>query len=494
MKKIFYVFISILTTGLISCKNTLIENPKGFVSPVNFFNSEKECQAAVNGIYDRLYDIYGNLAVFTALEVASDLSVRKVSTNNEDGTFTYTPNVPGAGAIVWQYAYNGIMYANNTISGIKRAPISDQAKSRYIGEAIFLRSLYYYTLTSMFSDVPYIDFALESEELVSKAGTMKRTNADSIRTALMADLEHYAPSLLPTVSGADLGRATQGAAYTLLSHIALFNRNWKKAEWACQQVIDSKKYKLVNNWGDIDSIANNPESIFEIQFTYSATGLKRTHSIYNSFMPYPRSGSTSKYDGVDMGSNTPTTYGHIVPTQRLISYYSANDKRKDHILAYKYKGVEFNRSKSSAHLPWFGPRFWDFKAVASVGGRNMIMFRYADVLLMQAEAQIELDEFDDAKKNLKLIQDRANISDITASDKPGLREQLRRERARELVGEYGRRIDLVRWDIFLESIKSVKDDYADPANYVEQYKQYYPIPAQEVVKNPNLEQYGPYKQ
>lgn len=486
--KIAILFSAILvTTG---CSKFLEEDIKNNAAPSNFYKSVAECQAAVNGVYPVLYDLFSNIDFFIAAEGSTDLVVM-ITERNLNGNFGYTPSAPGVGQEVWRHAYKGIMYANNTISAIKKSPISEDDKNKLVGEALALRSLYYYFLTSTFSDVPYWDKGLETEDDVNKVIVQPRSSADSIRNVLIEDLEHYAPFLRKTATGNDLGRVTQGFAYTLIAKIALFNKNWEKAKWASEQVINDKVYSLNMDYADIYKVENNKESIFEIQYSYSPTGIMRSHQIYNWCMPAPKSGSTSVYDGVDLGSSSSTTYGAVLPTRRLISYYTPTDTRKANVLAYSFNGKEFNRSKNRS-LPWLGPKFWDVNSINIASGRNIIFMRYADVLLMMSEALIELNELDDAKYYMDLVRLRANTNGVSLTDQPTMREELRKERGRELTGEYVRKWDIVRWGIFYESIKSVSVDYPAAAANVKPYNLYYPIPALERVKNPALEQNNGY--
>ncbi|TZF84599.1 RagB/SusD family nutrient uptake outer membrane protein [Pedobacter sp. BS3] len=481
MIKLFKTAICLALLAMLgSCSNFLDENIKNSATPSNFYNTVEEGQAAVNGIYTVLYDIFTDINFFVSAEGATDLMVTPDS-RLLTGAFGYSASTPIAGQNIWQSSYKGIMYANNAIDAINKSPMSDAEKKPLIAEAVFLRSLYYYFLTSTFNDVPYWDYGLTSEEAVNHTLSLPRSSADSIRNVLMDDLETHAPDLVLTARG----RATQGAAYGLMARIALFNKNWEKARWAAEQVIDSHTYSLLNNYADASNTKNSKESVFEIQFTYSATGTQRPSNIFIYCMPTPK--NDTFYDGVDMGSSTATTYGTIKPTRRLVSYYADNDKRKPFVLGYTYNGQEFNRSKNQ-HLPWLGPKFWDFNAVNIASGKNMLFMRYSDVLLMMGEALIELDELDDAKYYIDLVRNRAGIGGILVTDQATMREELHKERARELAGEFTRRWDIVRWGTFYQDIKSVAPDYAVAANNVRPYNLYYPIPALEIAKNPALVQ------
>lgn len=482
------VIAVIVVLSLSGCEKFLEEDMKNVASPSKFYSNEAEAQAAVNGIYTVLYDIFSNPDFFFAAEGSTDLMVM-ITERNLNGSFGYSPVAPGVGQEVWKHAYKGIMYANNTISGIEKSDIAEASKKKLIGEAITLRGLYYYFLTNTFGDVPYWKEGLQTEDDVNAVIALPRHTADSIRNVLINDLEFYAPALLSKAEAENIGRVTQGLAYGLMARLALTNQNWEKASWAADQVINSEVYDLLDDYGDIYKVQNNKESIFEIQFSYSVTGLQRSHQIYNWCMPTPKNEST--YDGVNLEASSATPYGAVRPTRRLESYYSTTDRRKAHVLASGYKTAQFNRFKNSGRY-WLGPKFWDLQANNIASGRNIIFMRYADILLMKAEALIEQDELNDAKFYLDLVRNRADIGGISLTNQSTMLEELKKERGRELAGEYTRKWDIIRWGIFYESIKSVAGDYATAAQNVKPYHIHYPIPSLEIVKNPALKQNNGY--
>ena len=485
------IALSLALISLSGCEKFLEEDMKNASSPSKFYNSVDEAKAAVNGIYTVLYDLFSNSDFFVAAEGSSDLMVM-ITERNLNGNYGYSPVAPGVGQEVWKYGYKGVMYANNTITGIMTSDLPKSEQDKFIAEAVTLRSLYYFILTNTFGGVPYWTGGYQTENDVNQVVNLPRSDADSIRTALIIDLEHHAPNLLEKAEGDNIGRVTQGLAYGLMARMALANRDWEKARWAAEQVVNIASrgvYQLLPDYGDIYKVENNKESIFEIQYSYSVTGLQRSHQVYSWCMPGGKNGSV--YDGVDLGDSLATTYGSIRPTKRLEGYYAGNDKRKEHVLSSGYNGKNFNRYKNQGRY-WLGPKFWDIHANNLASGRNIIFMRYADILLMMGEALIELDDKSGAKFYIDMVRERANAGVISVTDQPTMREELRIERAKELAGEYTRKWDLIRWGIFYESIKSVATDYAAAAKNVKPYHMYYPIPSMEIVKNPALRQNNGY--
>lgn len=488
MKKLIYnIIFLICLTICVGCKKALDEHPKSFVNPAEFYNTAEEAQSGVNGIYAVLYDFFSPTSFFILTESASDLMYTTAGTDF-NGQFSYSPAAPGVGTLVWSSGYKGILYANNTIYGIENSPLSDEAKKPLIAEAKFLRSLFYFFLTNTFDDVPYWDFALNTENKVDEVSVLPRTNASEIRKKLIADLKLFSKDLPLIATGVNTGRITKGAALALLTKIALFEKDWQSAIDAGEEIIKDNNYKLLNSYADVFKSKNNEESIFEIQFSYSATGVKRSHTLSSNCMPAPRVGTTMVYDGVDIGTNSVTTYGNTLPTRVMIGLFTdPKDTRKDVALAYSFKGKTFNRFTKTG-LPWLGVKFWDFTAENLASDRNLTYLRYADVLLMLSEAYNEKSNPDQALKYLNLIKKRALVDEFTNTDQTAIRLELRNERGRELAGEFHRRWDLVRWGVFFEEVKKTNLDNPSGVKNLKPYHGFYPIPDMERIKNTNLSQ------
>lgn len=490
MKKItFYpITILVLLITISGCKKTLTEHPTSFVSPSNFFQTAQEDEAAVNAVYSVLYKFFSNAQFLEETDGATDLMWVNTSTSF-DGTFSYNPGFPGFGANAWQYGYQGVLYANNTIYGIKNSPVDTAAKKSMIAEATFLKDLYYFFLTNTFNGVPYWTFPLNTAARVSKVSNLPRTGADTIRDSLIADLQACAGNLPLTQTGANTGRVTQGAALALLEKIALFNKDWQTSINAGEEIVKEGQYKLLPTYADIFNIKNNAESIFEIQYDYNIAGGVQVSQQNPSYcMPGNHKAGTSLYDGVDLGTKAATSYGDILPTHVLVDLYKDSvDTRKDDVLGFGYNGKLFNRYKTTG-MPWLGPKFWDLSVVNLASGKDIIYLRYADVLLMLAEAYNEIGNTTKSLSYLNQVRERAHIPDYTNTNQDSLRQEIQDERGRELAGDYQRRWDLIRWGIWYDALKETAKDNPIGAANLEVYKQFYPIPENEIIKNPYLTQ------
>lgn len=490
MKKIsLYLILGVISLIIIpGCKKELTEHPTSFVAPSNFFQTKDEDEAAVNSVYYVLYDFFSNFDFLEETDGTSDLMWVNVGTSF-DGTFSYDPSAPGFGASVWEYGYQGILYANNTIYGIEHSPVDSTSKKSMIAEAKFLRALYYFFLTNTFNGVPYWTFPLNTEDRVTQVSKLPRTDAGVIRDSLIADLKGCAGDLPLKQTGANTGRVTQGAALALLEKIALFNKDWQTSIDAGEQIVKGGQYKLLPNYADIFDTKNSAESIFEIQYSYSVSGgIQRSQQIPSYCMPGNHKSGTTIYDGVDLGTKAATTYGDIRPTHVLVGLYSdSTDTRKDVVLGYSYNGQEFNLYKTTG-MPWLGPKFWDLSVINLASGKNLRYLRYADVLLMLAEAYNESGNTAKALTYLNQVRERSHIPDVVSTDQDSVRQIIRDERGRELAGEYQRRWDLIRWGIWYDALKETAKDNPNGAPNLEAYKQYYPIPENEIIKNSNLKQ------
>jgi hypothetical protein len=490
MKKIaFYLILIIIPIIIISgCKKALTEHPKSFVSPSNFFQTADEDEAAVNAVYSVLYDFFSNWQFLEVTDGTSDLMWANVG-STFDGTFSYDPSAPGFGASIWEDGYQGILYANNAIYGIAHSPVDTASKKSMIAEAKFLRALYYFFLTNTFNDVPYWSFPLNTEARVTEVSKLPRKDATAIRDSLIADLQSCANDLPLKQTGDNTGRITQGAALALLQKIALFNKKWQIAIDAGEQIVQENKYQLLPNYADIFDTKNNAESIFEIQYDFSISGgIQRSQSIPSYCMPSRHKKGTTVYDGVDLGTKAATTYGDIRPTHILVGLYTDSmDTRKNVVLGYGYNGQVFNLYKTTG-MPWLGPKFWYLSVNNLASGKNLRYLRYADVLLMLAEAYNETGNTTKSLVYLNQVRERAHIPDFVSADQDSLRQVIRDERGWELAGEYQRRWNLIRWGIWYDALKKTAQDNPNGAPNLKPYKQYYPIPENEIIKNENLKQ------
>lgn len=483
--KLSFAALTLLSICMSSCSKFLEEKPLSFTAAASFYKTEAEAQAAVNACYIKLYDLYDGVAggLICITEYTSDLAY--LNAGSVDQTFGMSPANPGFGDNIWTAAYNGIMTCNATIAGIEKSTsIADAKKPALIGEAATLRALYYYDLTCIFGDVPfYTSDASASFDALMKVAQLGRMPATETRDALIADLQKWAPDM-PQSKSSSIANNRIGAAmaYMLIGKMALWNKKWD----VCIEAMNKLKtiygalsqYTLTDTWF---RNKNRPESIFEIQYS----GTLKTNNTATQLTPARGTGAV--YDGVsipELGA-TATTFTAATPTAYFMSLYDVTDPRRNTTLAYSYNGTPFTRpaSNNNTGKPWPGPKFWCPNMSLQVDNNNMKIFRYADALLMLAEAANEKGDDATAMSAINEVKTRAK-ADFALTSYPGKEaflEELKKERARELFGEYGRKWDLVRWGDFYERVSATA---ATEVNLIktnlQPFHEYYPIPQAEV--------------
>lgn len=471
-----------------SCGKLLEEDPNSFVSPDAFFKSESQCIAALNGCYMELTNIYA-ADLMISLEAVTDLAF--LSSSNLDAKLEISPANPGMGDNIWTACYKGVMYCNAAISGIENATIPADKKPPLKAEAVALRALYYYILTSTFGDVPYYTADINSLSVLETISKLGRMSANETRATLIKELQEYAPKL-PQMRTSEVkdNRISAPMAYMLIGKMALWNKDYA----ACTQAMEEIR-KIYGQLVQYPLEAtyfrnkNTAESIFEIQYTWSATGLKKTSTVAAFFTPVKASG-TSTYDGVNIPElgDAANPFNSITPSEYLMSLYDLADPRKEIILAYSYNGTWFKRpmANNGTGKPWMGPKFWCPGMTNIADGNNQKVFRYADALLMLAEAANETGNTDLAMQCLNEVKGRAG-EDFKLPAYPGKPEflaELKKERARELMGEYGRKWDLVRWGDFFRVVnETIALEYETVKTNIRPYHEFYPIPDKEVVRS-----------
>ena len=323
---------------------------------------------------------------------------------------------------------------------------------------------------------------------VSKLGRMP---AKATRDSLIADLKKWAPAMSQVRSSSIANnRIGAAVAYMLIGKLALWNKEWDECINAMQKLSTIygalSQYPLTDTWF---RNKNKPESIFEIQYTYSTTGIIKVSDVATQLTP-PRATNSNVYDGVaiaELGS-TATVYTAATPTEYFMSLYSITDPRRNMILAYSYNGTMFNRPKAnnSTGKPWPGPKFWSPAMNLANDGNNQKVFRYADALLMLAEAANEKGDNVTAMSAINEVKARANPAFILTSysGKDAFLEELKKERARELMGEYGRKWDLVRWGDFFTRVSATSaTELPVIKTNLRSYHEYYPIPEAEIERS-----------
>jgi len=448
MKKISsYKILLLLITGslgtLTSC-NKLTENPKSVIVSSQFYQTSSDATAAVNAVYGTLnsdpngdFPLYGrqlNLLV----ENASDNQTYSPSNTNPDvralGTATYI-SANSRVQKVWQQLYYGINRANIAIDNIPAVQMDTTLRARLVRESKFIRALLYFNLVRLWGDVPLVLHNPNSTN-ISDLYTARTPTAD-VYTQIITDLKD-ATNLPKTYGAADLGRATGGAAHTLLAKVYLTRQDWNDALTEINTVENGGYgYTLFANYYDAFQKAtkNGVEHIFSVQFETNLGEANSVQDLSQSFTSF----------------NTGTFPIDIPADSSVYKLFSANDTRR----AVTFYSSMYNAATgqtvvfNNPYAPYFN-KFVDYSlsplSSQTLSGINYPVLRYADVLLMQAEAINELSgPTGDAYAAINQVRTRAKIANLT----PGLnqtdfRDSVFLERRKEFIQEGHRWFDLVR--------------------------------------------------
>ena len=501
MKKVFISLV--ILAGLLpmwSC--SLKEDPNGYVSPYSFFSSKAQCRAAVNGCYNPLNYIH-NLKYLIALEGATDLG----ATNNSaqpDSKFEINPANPGAAVIVWRQSWRGVGYCLSTLAGIDRSTkLTESEKTPYIAETRVLLAYYYYVLTSFFGDVPFYETYIETDEDMYLVGRLPRVSATQIRQTLIEELKHWTP-LLPQVRTCDQENHYNycGAAmgWMVMAKMAAWDKDWDTVLMACGHLEDI--YGDLNQYPYSDVCfrnKNTAESIFEINHEFQEGGIDYVTGeglpCGTILLPYPKTNGEAIFDGVtipELGKDT-YCYQPIRPTKYMkdnVAPAGVGDIRREYNISTGWNGVKFNGSRS-----WMGQKFWCFGMLRNNDSNNYKIFRYADAILLQAEAWCEKGDFAKSVAYLNKVRERAQITLYSFVSEVKLRGEIRDERARELFGEFNRKYDLVRWGIWYDQVSEF-NTYGAAVKNIRPCHQFYPIPDVQcsrtgrVLSNPEYDKYN----
>jgi hypothetical protein len=481
MKKISFFIAILALISAASCKKQLTEVPKSFLSPGQFYKTDQDATQAVNAVYADLVgrSNYPNRLFQQELWQMLDENCDAIRRPGS-GALNQSGTNPGYAINIWGGCYLGIYNANAIIDQVPKSGTSD-IKNRSVAEAKFLRALFYYYLQGLFGDVPLITESNYANSSVTKS--LSRTPVAAVRTQIIKDLTDAISVLPATYGAADQGRATKGAAQTLLIKAYLWNKDWKDAETVAQAIKSSGTYVLLPNYADVFSETNefNQESIFEINFVSDLLPSYQ-HAFY---LPDSRV-------EVEPFKSGPW-YRVYVPYKTYANSFSPSDKRAASEIVTGYNGQPFQVDAANNVNVWFGPKWWRLDGQERNSGLDIYVFRYADVLLMLSEAANEQGDQTTALEAINEVRARAGLPNLSGLGQDALRTAIQQERNWELCGEGHRRLDLVRWGIYVPAIKAAAQ--AEEPALAQSYQTYYnllPVPASEIQKNPALTQNSGY--
>ncbi|GAB3999432.1 RagB/SusD family nutrient uptake outer membrane protein [Spirosoma daeguense] len=417
--------------------------------------------------------------------------------NNMD-QFLITDYNYGNATGIWNDNYIGINRANQVIDNVPNIQMDATLKNRYIGEAKFLRAMYYYHLVTLWGNVPLV---LKTSVVGDKPAS---ATSAQVWAQIEKDLTEAAATLPTTYGSADLGRATKGAAYALLARAQMQQKKYADAVTPLQWLVegDGKSiYSLMPNYRDnfLSTTENNKESVFEWQFQinpaeYTDDDTETPNQNYGTslaqfFGPSGigwSDGEASRWPTREFYEKTTT--GARDPRLAASFLYDSTDVRGPGFTMI-YGQTFTQRYGNDNKRVWFR-KFQNDATKNEEGYRspnNWRYIRYADVLLMYAEALNATGKTTQAYTYVDVVRQRAGLPTLTAA-KPGLTQaqfltQLKHERVTELSGEGHRWNDLARWGDLGPELAP-----RDPAfsTFVKGKSELLPIPQIDRDLNPNL--------
>lgn len=449
MKKIL-VLASLATLLMTSCGDSFFDlEPASSVTIDKVYKTASDYNVAVIGCYAKLQS---QVNFYTeCCEYRSDnLSLGAPTAGTQDrydiDHFTEKPS-NGILSSYWANFNNNVYRCNLLLDQIDGANFAENLKKQYKGEAMFIRALNYFNMYRIWGGVPATKHVVSAAEALKVA----RYSDEQMFDLIAGDLKEIVDNnyLPETYSSADMGRATSGAAKALLGKVYLTFHKWTEAKDILSQLIG--KYQLVSPIAQVFNVdnKNNNEIIFAVHFNKEIEG--EGHSYWYNL--------TNASDDTNQ-------------TSSLLNTFPTGDARKDLIT---YVQVEKNVRLMNKFYDTKSPTF---KTV----GNDQILLRYADVLLMYAEAlneiQYDASEGSLALKYLNAVRQRAGISNLTAKQLPTqekFRKDILVERQREFPYEGQRWFDLVRMG-FAKSVM------AENGVEIKDYQLLFPIPQQEIEK------------
>ena len=489
-----------ITTSLLllalaaGCSDFLAEEPRDIVSPDNFYNSDAELKVAVNGLYD-IYQgnaLYGKIGLDRFYENGADVIGPNRPFGQVEAIQSYTLNEgsisdisQGAGApLTWQDLYKIIQDANLILARVGEGEnVSPAARDQYVGETLFLRSLAYYHLTNLWGDVPFYDEPLPIDEIRS----LGRTSRDEIRNAILEDVQEAETLLAESYGSTELGRASKWAAATLTVKLYLWQENWAAARDKAVEIIDTSPHGLLENYADVFDPNNeyNDEIIWSIDFVKDLNPDDRTDHFTPRIRDEPANSDERAALSEALRENGLgfTGYGLAVPLPDYVKNFPEDDLRRPVNIIESMFGFELK-------FPYM-PKLWNPDQLNSPRGNhgeNRIVWRLADVYLMAAEAENELNGPAGASPYINAVRERAYEPDqpLAGLSQEQFRQALYDERKWELGGEGQRRLDLIRWGILLDVVRSTEYRVYDPAPNIQPHHVLLPIPPEELLLNPAL--------
>lgn len=478
-KNKFNIAVLLLFTAFFlgGCEKKLLHPvPESILTTANAFNTAKDMDLAVLGVYNSLQ-----------ARVPKDFELMEVPSGNAwVEYFATAPGIDGISTLnvspqndklnsFWKSTYNGIFRANTVLANIdKPTDYAASKKEQLTGEAKFLRAMFYFDLVRIFGGVPAITDIITAEQ----SRNIGRATEQEIYDLIVKDLQD-AVNTLPAPAQTTWGRASKGAAVALLSKVYVYLKDWNNAKKYLDELFSGEfSYSLVTHYADLFKVATekNNETIFAMSYAAGTNGQSLTYDL----APGP-----GVYNVIINGNKV------IGPTWDLRKSFEAEDTRFPVTIQEDLYPFAYNPGDPAIFFPYINK--WLVPANVSGSELDIPLLRLADLILLNAETLYHLDKPDMALGEINKVRERAfgnathnyQLSDIATEET--FYDKLLLERRLELAIENNRWFDLVRTGRFTSVIQNIEGQYISTSGdavimpmRAQAHMKYFPIPYEQI--------------
>jgi hypothetical protein len=491
-----------------SCKKDLLEqtNPNT-LSVDQFWKSADDANKGVLACYSGVqqYACYGHSWQFITARSDESYSQSPYVELAVFTRFVQANNNFFISAYAWNDYYRTIYRCNQALNHIPSITMDATLQKQYLAETRFIRALMYFDLASFFGNIPLI---LEDPTVTTR---VKQVTQAEVEAQVIVDLQAAIPDLPTSYSAAQLGRVTQGAAQALLAKMYMQEHKYTEASTLFASIISSGRYSLVANYLDnfTESNENNSESLFEVQYTGSVldvgqgqdnSSASEGYDRPNFFGPpvfsfadvQPRQWLTAAYTDSTTAFASGSTTKHMIDPRRDVSIISSLNPGTFYGRTFAQLVTQYNYNPNQQYWRKYLNDRTRTTPENFTSGINFRVIRYADVLLLQAEALNELGQTASAVPLVNQVRARVGLAPISAANynQTSLRLYMRTERGRELAGEGQRWFDINRWGLLdnqsgLNYLINLDPDFT---NFVLGKSKLLPIPQTDIDLDPSIKQ------
>ena len=444
-----YILISTLpfilfAISICSCEKMVsVQPPINQITNSSIFSSDQSATSVVLGMYVKMVGSTNYDYLLTVLPSLTSDELNNYSSNISFISYA-TNNIPvneGYADIIWSYSYNIIYQANAFLDNISASQaVSTPAKNQLSGEALFMRSFMYYTLTNFFGSVPLV-----TTSNVEVTASAPRAPEDSIYRQIINDLTNATGLLGNGYITSDRSRINKYAAMSLLARVYLYCHQYDSAIYYSSTVISSGMYSLNTTLSNVFQ-KSSPETIFQY---YTSNGY------------------------TDLGTNFIPTgqLPNFAFTTDFLNNISTGDKR-----VASWMGTTLNSG-----ITYYYPYKYKNRSTNTTNPEYLVLLRLAEQYLIRAEAMADENNLSGSASDLNVVRNRAGLSSISPSTSSALLTAISNERRIELFSEWGHRwFDLKRNGLINSVMIAIKPSSWSATDSL------YPIPITEISSNPNL--------